>query len=450
MPRRSFSALLLLGLLTLVGCGRATINAGSPPSPSSTPGAPSSPTITATPIQPPFPALSLYTGEDDGSILALNSTDGTLRWRFQTGGSSANVAAIANEIVYADAYVSSNGSSMLTIFYALNARDSSVRWKYQTDGQGRILMVGNGVVYATAVGIPNTPAQPPMPWLPNHVYALSADDGKLLWNAQITGSGNMEALLDQGVIYVASTDPFGATPQASYLYALNASDGSVRWRRQAQLPLAQLDAIANRSLFVTESYPDGPAPLVLIALSASDGSDQWQRTADFIGLDHDLVYASSNTGVVALNVGDGSLRWQIAPDGLSFPAPATVANGLLYLAGNSGAVFAYSGKDGSVLWQSQVGMGASFPGNVQVINSVVYIPIQNQGLYALTAQDGKALWHVQMGYTVDISSLVSGVLYGVMSQQNATARVIALKSDDGSLRWQYDLGTSELFTLIAG
>jgi PQQ-like domain len=149
------------------------------PTPSLTPSPSPSPTSTLTPSPTPVPTLTVYVGSGDDSVYALNAMDGSLAWRYQTGGEVTSSPVVVSGSLYVgsdDGYV-----------YALNANDSSLLWRYRTGGQVQSSPdVVNGAVYIGSTD--------------NYVYALNASNGSLLWQYQTGGLVTSSPAVVNGIV----------------------------------------------------------------------------------------------------------------------------------------------------------------------------------------------------------------------------------------------------------
>src|SRR5215469_8868706 len=87
-----------------------------------------------------------------------------------------------------------------------------------SSSQTVFITVAGGVAYAGADGT---------------VYALSTDNGTLLWHSRIDGAVGDQPVVTGGVVYVTASNDVTAT-----LYALRASDGTVLWRYTNKGPVA--------------------------------------------------------------------------------------------------------------------------------------------------------------------------------------------------------------------
>jgi outer membrane protein assembly factor BamB len=416
--RTSFLSLLICSaLLLLAGCqgapGAAPSTAsGSTPTSAATPAttAPSpTPTATATapascptlpaaqPGQAPAAPLSLYAETSNGAFLALNASDGSVRWKAESavvGGSVASVA-VAQNVVY---IVTGQGA-----ISALNAFDGALRWCSRAGEhllsptrQGFSLAVDQGSVY---LGGEN-----------GTLLALSASDGGQLWQARAEG-GILSLAVADGQVYVSSEGVSGDTVLET-LSAFNVSDGTEHWHFQPGNGVFTQPAVANGMVYVAEENPNFPG--FLYALQAGDGSEVWhlQEQAG-IGFSapvvlNGVVYTVDSQGAYAFDTSTGAKRWSVQHGSLANLGPVVDTSGFYFgsVDGNTGQVtiYALNLSDGSRRWQAAPTL-ASLAANVSLapassstgltvfaaLNGVVYLTsYASSG--ALNASDGQKLW----------------------------------------------------------
>ena len=131
---------------------------------------------------------TIYVGSQDTYLHAVNP-DGSMRWRYQAGGSIDSTPAIgADGTVYfgsADAKV-----------YAVNGTNGSLRWSYTTGGPvySTPAIGANNVVYVVSMD--------------NNLYALSCDDGTVLWQYPIGSpiSSAAPSIGPNGTVYVTGNN----------------------------------------------------------------------------------------------------------------------------------------------------------------------------------------------------------------------------------------------------
>src|SRR5262249_26909179 len=163
---------------------------------------PGTPTPTPQPSTPPAstsPAGSsaaiCYFGSDDGSLYAVDTATGIVRWIYKTGGSPS--PTVVGGIVY------TGGDQSV---YALNPT-GPVLWQQHTAGTvSSPPAVAGDSVYADIGG--------------GLVYALDAATGNIRWIQQTgTSSSSWSPTVVSGVVYTCGGD--------GVVYALNAASGTI-------------------------------------------------------------------------------------------------------------------------------------------------------------------------------------------------------------------------------
>lgn len=324
----------------------------------------------------PSTGLTVYQGAWDGSIYAIDANNGTLHWRYQTGGVVQSTAAVANGIVY----VGSDDSSV----YALHTSDGSLVWRYQTGGAvDSSPQVANGIVY---VGSKD-----------NYLYALDANTGTLVWRYQMSTSiSTASPAVANGVVYFAD---------AAFLYALNASTGAVIWKFQEFGNGTTTPAVANGAVY----YCDGND---LLAINASTGSTLWSfhsvlvvRTGvDFCNLpviSNGMVYIGGDDGYAyAFDGSTGSIIWKYNLQG-AYPFNVGLGNGIVYVGDSDAILVAIDASTGTHLWTYNP--GAVVIGIPAVANGYLYFGNQGGSIFAINASDQGLYWGLNLGTTIDAS-----------------------------------------------
>ncbi|GEM_PF-3194644 len=108
-----------------------------------------------------------------GAIYALNTTDGTVLWSY-SNPSDGEAFFNPPEVVGGVLYISGRSALDKDFVLALNASNGTVRWRYRANFLDESLAVQNGVLYISLdTGV---------------LYALRAADGSVLWHASyVTG-----------------------------------------------------------------------------------------------------------------------------------------------------------------------------------------------------------------------------------------------------------------------
>ena len=128
---------------------------------------------------PTYFARTLYVGGYDHKIHAINASNGQLKsgWTFLEAGAGFET----NPLVISDTYTNNQpvvfAGNRDGYFYALDGNDGSLKWKYKTGGPIRFSAAyKNGVVYFAADD--------------SYAYALNATNGSLVWkSAKLPSAG---------------------------------------------------------------------------------------------------------------------------------------------------------------------------------------------------------------------------------------------------------------------
>ena len=109
----------------------------------------------------------LYLGGNDGTLYAFTASNGKLHWHVNVGNTYVGIQAVNNSIVYTS--VQTEG------IQAVNSKDGSIRWRYQSNNSVQVLSVDNGLLYGV---IQNSSFSTDMH---SYAIALNAADGTTFW-----------------------------------------------------------------------------------------------------------------------------------------------------------------------------------------------------------------------------------------------------------------------------
>jgi outer membrane protein assembly factor BamB len=298
---------------------------------------------------------TIYVGSADRSFYALRP-DGTLAWRFRTGGIIDAAGAIGR-------YVKALRSAPVTIGSG-DERLYRLRTNWDLSRKQR-------VVWAFAPTLPPAGGQQVSWW-----------------------EGNV-AIGPGGTIYAGNTG--GAA------YAVN-PDGTLRWA-----------APRGQSVWTTPAFGQGTeagdsfwGSVDLYAFSLdSAGHLRWQTftpgyvtSSPALGSDGTVYVGSFDHKLYALDPDTGRVRWSFATDAHIYSSPA-LADGSdartseIYVASADGSVYALD-PSGHVLWRYDTGdpirsspvLGRAPRGDGRIL----YVGSSNGRLYALNATSGKRRW----------------------------------------------------------
>jgi outer membrane protein assembly factor BamB len=281
-----------------------------------------------------------------GDLLALDATDGTELWRFDTtdepegdetpSGGAWNTPALDDEgNVYfgvANGYYSYNTPKRFQnqrlytdSALKLNAESGELDWYYQAvpndfwdwdlhlspilvEQDGRNLAIVSG-----KMGI---------------VYALDRDSGELVWKRPVgthNGHDDDGAAQLEGALDLAEEIPFDVSP-GPY--------GGV------ETNMAVRDGVLYAAVVNLPGHVKTPADLSKPVLPVN--------------------FPEGTGTIVALDVATGEIEWQTDIDQMPFGA-MTLSNDLVFTTTFDGKLRAYSVDDGSEVWTSELGAGTNSP-----------------------------------------------------------------------------------------
>ncbi|MFD5407201.1 outer membrane protein assembly factor BamB family protein [Streptomyces griseorubiginosus] len=227
---------------------------------------------------------SVFVSSQDGSVVALNAATGQPRWSTPLTPASAPVTA--NGLVFAADH---NGR-----IQALNAATGRPCWSAWVDKEvGAGPVVSHGTVIAVGRnGI---------------VYAFDAATGNAAWSANLVAPVRSELITAGSKVFLSSKD--------GRVHALDLATGLIRW--SSRTGIAHLTA-DKTSVY---AYTTG-GKAVVYALDGDTGRQWWRRTTaqhatdTAIAVAGDVLYAAADGKIDVLYAPTGESGW--GPD---LPAP---------------------------------------------------------------------------------------------------------------------------------
>jgi outer membrane protein assembly factor BamB len=228
------------------------------------------------------------------------------------------------------------------------------RWLYRLDGSSpRGPTVAHGVVY---VGTDR-----------GKLYAISAQDGKKLWEVQLDAIPSSPITVVDQRLFVQLAN--------GHLLALNTANGQVDWTfslPQPSLLLRRSSGVIVEGQTLYTGFADGK----LVALNVTNGAELWHATvaiphgnnelARMVDvsatpvLDGDRVIALAYQGnIAAYNRNSGEELWS---QPLSAVITPILHDGTLFVAGSDGQVYAIDPQSGTVRWRNTRLKGQSLSG----------------------------------------------------------------------------------------
>lgn len=224
----------------------------------------------------------------------------------------------------------------------------------------------------------------------NHILALDAVSGSVLWDVPTSHSIWGQPTFRDGILYVTSMD--------HAVRALDAVTGDEIWRTQLE-----------------GSLPSKPV------------------------LDTDLLYVSGfDREVHALDIETGEEVWAAAATDWVWGAPA-VADGAVYFGDIQGNLYAVDATTGEPIWEKQT--NAPIQTSPVMVNDIIYIASQGPaesttGWLTAYDTDGNQLWQQTTSsplYTTPV--VVEDTI--VVALQSADALLIGFDLEEGIEQWRY-------------
>jgi len=340
----------------------------------------------------------------DGSpITAANVGRLRVRWSFPLRAKAGSAGVFASTPV-ADANTIYLQNLDRDVF-ALNRATGAVRWSHRYDARNdgpNGLAVSSGRVYGET---------------DDAMFALASGNGRELWQRHLANAS--EPFVDAAPIVwdgLVFTSTVGHAPLGhGRIYALDASTGAIRWRFDAGgIYPGSIDAGGRLYAGTANPTRSGGALLVLDAktgklLGTDHGTGPILATLG----ETELVFGADNAGrVVAWDGATNKRRWTRLA-GTYCPGLGGVETAMAYAhrrlfvpivdrCGSGGATsgfVALDAKTGTTLWERRLPSPAL--GCATVANDVVFTATLAGIAYAFSTKDGKLLWHAAMPAGVD-------------------------------------------------
>jgi outer membrane protein assembly factor BamB len=258
-------------------------------------------------------------GTEQHAVKALSTVNGSVVWSTPT----SSAVASAPDIVGSTVYVGSDDGTV----YALDLSTGTVQWQVKMAG-----------------GVMSSPSVDPAAGtvvvsdLSGEVTALDAASGAVKWVSPKVGPIAATPMIDQGNVYVGSEDDSA--------YAFNETSGAELWSYKTTAPITTGGAFWSNGPN-SQYYVVGNNNGVISWLQLHTGAllRQWSEPAAVTGVTSAAgwVTVSFSNGLVIGNKFPLEVTWNYQGTGIM--EPVTLANGVAYLAGQDGALRAFTPPD---------------------------------------------------------------------------------------------------------
>jgi outer membrane protein assembly factor BamB len=266
----------------------------------------------------------VYVSGQDGYIYALEAATGSVVWRSQV---SAPAPLGSGPLVVDDAlYVTAQDGNV----HAVDAATGNARWTTPIGGTS----IGQPA-YADGYVVLPGPRFGAEPF--NGLLALRADSGEEAWRFPTDDMVMPGPAIANGTVY------FGGA--VSDFYAISLGTGDLRWHVETGAPISDT-AVSGGTVYVTNVDRLG-------AYDAETGGERWS-----LRFDGEMLYGTTVTrtedGATVVLVGDsagvlhaidqgGMEVWSVTVTEASLISPATVIDGIIYIPGQDGTLYALGG-----------------------------------------------------------------------------------------------------------
>jgi outer membrane protein assembly factor BamB len=272
------------------------------------------------------PAVSqgvVLLGGYNGTLYALNQSDGSEKWSATTQGHIVGGPVASDSTVYVG---SSDGC-----LYAFAVDSGEQRFNPVCTGQKiwSTPAISDGVVYFSSMD--------------KNVYAIDATTGEPRWPQPFQADGAIAStpVVDSGTVYVGGLD--------EWMYALDASNGQMRWRYKAD------DWIWNRALVSGGTVYFGSLSGRVYGVDAASGQLRWEKPFSGQGVvrggpaivGSTLVVATDQGSVYGLDASTGSQVWA-SKAGSGVLSDLVVSGGMVYFSTKSGDVEKVDPANGTI------------------------------------------------------------------------------------------------------
>lgn len=307
------------------------------------------------------------------TVKAVNASTGATLWTFQgDSGRSLSTPTIDNNTVYVAETPPGDNCSNYGYMIALNTNDGSVKWKDQSTGSYTLPAIANNTLYINSNGCNNI----------GTAEAISETDGSILWTASITGGPVAPPAVNGSTVFIGAPCGCGTAPD---IYALNINTGATLWNAnvggQYGGDVYSQPVVSGNIVYVQSSGAG------LHALNASSGAVQWEQyfiTSTAPATDGTNLYLGQSQEVDSRNPSNGNLLWSYTMPGTSNGnVNVAVANGNVYATGTTnGGIVALNSSTGSVSGTFSSPSGTYF-NSPAISANAVYVGDSAGNLYEL-------------------------------------------------------------------
>ena len=284
-----------------------------------------------------WPGLSIdSSGEvayvaDKNAVYAVNTSNGTEKWRFPAEKSKSTFYATPAESNDGQVIIGGYDKTL----YGVNKENGNQNWAFIKAEHNYVAgpLVSDDLIFA--------------PSSDNNLYTVDLN-GNLKWQFETEYPQWGTPATDGETIYISSLD--------HHIYALDAKTGDLVWQSDDLNGAIQ----GSPTISTDGNLYIGTLGAGMFALNASDGSTIWQTPTDGWVFSGPVIYKDSLifgdlTGTVySMKSSDGSINWQVVPDPSDRKKAITekllLYQDVLYFGNENGVFYSMNPSSGTVNW----------------------------------------------------------------------------------------------------
>lgn len=200
--------------------------------------------------QPAYADGLVYVATVGGRVHAVEAETGLENGRWQVSGAIADSPVITDDYIFV--------GSFNNVLYALDRSQTDVEaWSYPAaDWIWGAPAVADGIVYFGDLN--------------GNFYAVTADNGRLLWEKRVTGAIQTRPLVADGVVYVVSQG--NPDTQRGQITAFATENGAQLWQQEAPAEVFTTPVLVGD--FLVAALHNSRDNL-LVGFNRENGSQQW-------------------------------------------------------------------------------------------------------------------------------------------------------------------------------
>ncbi|HXT61946.1 MAG TPA: PQQ-binding-like beta-propeller repeat protein [Pyrinomonadaceae bacterium] len=277
---------------------------------------------------PATDTATVYVPLADGTLVALDSRDGQLRWKSEPGGDFSAAPAVDEHAVYvATQYATADKAATRGMLRALSKETGITLWMRTLSAplRGSLAVDGSAVFAGAANG---------------GAYAFEKSNGRTVWVNQYSDEFDGQPALTGDRVYLGTL--------GGWLLALNRSNGDVIWRYRTRGAIRGPIAVADG--IVVFGSADGS----VYACRDRRGEHLWKhRTGAAVGavvaIDGGVLASSLDNYAYLLSLKKGALLWRQLLPGRIPARPVTAPDGALFTPLSTDTAIVLSLKNGKPL-----------------------------------------------------------------------------------------------------